>query len=246
MRRTMMIIVMFCITTVFAFGQEEDYKMLELVYLKPIPGADMEAAGKLMAEHNKKYHSEMPYKASVWSNLTGSRVGTLTWVMYPASFSAYDDRPAGKDHDQDWDKVVGPYFETVANEYWKVDSKLTYEPENAEDGDMVVFTIFDIKPGDSYRFKAMLEQITEVYKQKKYDYNFTVYWNQFENKDGRDVAIEVMFDKWSFLDEDHALKNDFEEVHGEGSWWKLIEEYRDVVISADDELSVLIPEMSVE
>lgn len=245
MRKTMMIIVMLCVTTIFAFGQD-DYKMLELVYLEPIPGVNLEDAGKLMAEHNKKFHSEEPYKASVWSNLTGSMVGTWTWVMYPANFTAYDERPMGKDHDQDWDKVIGPYFTVVANEYWKVDSKLSYEPEGVEDGEMVVFTVFDIHPGDSYRFKAMLEQITEVYKQKKYDYNFTVYWNQFDNKNGRDVAVEVMFDKWSFLDEDHSLKADFEEVHGEGSWWKLIEEYRDVVISADDELSVLLKDMSVE
>jgi hypothetical protein len=245
MRKTMMIIVMFCITSVFAFGQD-DYKMLELVYLKPLPGVDLEEAGKLMAEHNKKFHAESPYKASVWSNLTGSNVGTWTWVMYPATFSAYDSRPEGKAHDEDWDKVVGPYFEVVANEYWKVDSKLTYEPENSESSEKVVFTVYDIKPGDSYRFKAMLEKISEVYKQKKYTYNFTVYWNQFDNKNGRDVAIEVMFDKWSFLDEDHSLKADYEEVHGEGSWWKLIEEYRDVVVSADDELSVLLKGMSVD
>lgn len=241
----MMLAVMVFVTSIFAIGQD-DYKMLELVYLKPYPGADLEAASKAMADHNKKFHSESPYKASVWSNLTGSNVGTWTWVMYPASFSAYDNRPAGKDHDADWAKVVDPYFEVVANEYWKVDDKLTYEPEEDENGEKVVFTVFDIKPGDSYRFKAMLKNISEVYKQKKYDYNFTVYWNQFDNKQGRDVAIEVMFTKWSFLDEDHSLKKDYEEVHGEGSWWKLIEEYRDVVISADDELSVLMPEMSAE
>ena len=245
MRRTLMIIAVTLVTTFFAVGQD-DYKMLELVYLKPLPGADLEAASKAMAEHNKKYHAEDPYKASVWSNLTGSRVGQWVWVMYPATFSDYDSRPAGKEHDGDWDKVVGPYFELVANEYWKEDSKLTYVPENHEKGGKVVFTIYDIRPGDSYRFKALLEKISEVYKQKKYTYDFTVYWNKFDNKEGRDVAIEVMFDKWAFLDEDHALKTDYEEIHGEGSWWKLIEEYRDVVVSSEDELSVLMPDMSAE
>ncbi len=42
------------------------------------------------------------------------------------------------------------------------------------------------------------------------------------------------------------MKKDYEEVHGEGSWWKIIEEYRDVVVSADDEFSVRMPEMSIE
>ena len=245
MRRTIMVVVMAFVTTIFAFGQD-DYKMLELVYLEPLPGADLEAASKAIAEHNKKFHSETPYKSTVWSNLTGSRVGMWVWAMYPANFTEYDSRPAGKDHDKDWSNAIRPYFKLVANEYWKEDDKLSYKPEDFKDKEKLVFTVFDIKPGDSYRFKAILEKIAEVYKQKKYTYNFTVYRNQFENKEGRDVAIEVMFDKWAFMDEDHSLKKDFDEVHGEGSWWKLIEEYRDVVVSSEDELSILLPEMSSE
>ncbi len=245
MRKTMMIVVLFVCTTLIAFGQS-DYKMLELAYLKPLPGADLEAASKAIAEHNKKFHAEDPYKASVWSNMTGSMVGSWVWVMYPANFTHYDDRPSGKEHDKDWDKATRPYFKLIANEYWKEDDKLSYTPEEFKQAGKVVFTIFDIKPGDSYRFKAILEDISKVYNEKKYDYNFVVYWNQFENKNGRDVAIEVMFEKWSFLDADHGLKKDFEEVHGEGSWWKLIEEYRDIVISSEDELSILMPEMSAE
>lgn len=245
MRKTMMIVVLLICTTLISFGQS-DYKMLELAYLKPLPGADLEAAAKAMADHNKKYHAEHPYKASVWSNMTGSNVGTWTWVMYPANFSHYDDRPSGKEHDQDWDKAIGPYFTLVANEYWREDDKLSYTPEGYEKSGKVVFTIFDIEAGESYRFKAILEDVKKVYEDKKYDYNFSVYWNQFENKDGRDVAIEVMFDKWAFLDEDHSLKTDFDEVHGEGSWWKLIEEYNDIVVSSEDELSILMPELGAE
>ncbi len=245
MRKISTLAVILFAATMIAFGQN-DYKMLELVYLKPYPGADLEAASKAIAEHNKKFHNKEPYKSSVWSNLTGSMVGTWTWAMYPATFTDYDNRKNMEAHDKDWDKSITPFFEVVANEYWRVDDKLSYYPEDFKEGEKVVFTIFDIRPGDSYRFKAILEKINEVYNEKKYNYNFTVYWNQFENKNGRDVAIEVMFDKWAFMDEDHSMKKDYEEVHGEGSWWKIIEEYRDVVVSADDEFSVRMPEMSIE
>ncbi len=245
MRRIILSAAMFIAAAMIAFGQS-DYKMMELVYMKPIPGADLEAASKAIAQHNKKYHAEDPFKASVWSTLTGSMMGTWVWVMYPGTFTDYDNRPAGKDHDSDWDKAIGPYFKVVANEYWKEDEKHSYFPEEFKSGEKVVFTIFDIKPGENYRFKAILKKVAEVYKEKKYDRNFSVYWNRFENKDGRDVAIEVMFDKWAFLDEDHSMKKDYEEVHGEGTWFQLIEEYRDVVVSAEDELSVLMKEMSVE
>lgn len=245
MRKMILMAAAMLVTAGIAFGQS-DYKMLELVYLKPYPGADLEAASKAIAEHNKKYHNEDPYKSSVWANLTGSMVGTWTWAMYPATFSDYDNRKNMDAHDKDWDKSISPYFEVVTNEYWRVDDKLSYQPEDFNAKEKVVFTVYDIRPGDSYRFKAMLKKINEVYKQKKYAYNFEVYWNQFDNKNGRDVAIEVMFDKFAFLDEDHSLKKDFEEVHGEGSWWKLIEEYRDVVVSSDDELSVRMADMSIE
>jgi hypothetical protein len=245
MRKIVLTGAMFIATVMMVIGQS-DYKMMELVYLKPIPGTDLDEAVKAIADHNKKYHAEEPFKATVWSNLTGSMVGTWVWVMYPGTFTDYDGRPGGKDHDGDWDKAVLPYFTLVANEYWKEDDKLSYYPEERKDGDKVVFTVFDIKPGESYRFKALLKKVHEVYKEKAYDRNFSVYYNQFENKCGRDVAIEVMFDKWAFLDEDHSMKNDFEEVHGEGSWMMAIEEYRDVVVSAEDELSVLMKEMSAE
>jgi len=229
----------------FAFAQS-NYKMLELIYLKPIPGADMDAATKAMAEHNKKYHSEDPYKASVWSNLTGDRVGTICWAMYPATFTQYDERKNIEAHDKDWDKNVSSYYEVVADEFWKQDDDLSYWPEGFKWGKRVVWTVYDIKPGDGYRFKALLENIKEVYEKKNYNHNFTVFWNKFENKEGRDVAIEVDFDKWAFLDEDMHMKKDYEEVHGEGSWWKAVEEYRDVVVSAEDEVSEMIPEMSIQ
>lgn len=40
------------------------------------------------------------------------------------------------------------------------------------------------------------------------------------------------------------LYKDFEEIHGEGSWQKFLEELRGTVISSKDEVWVLIPELS--
>lgn len=36
---------------------------------------------------------------------------------------------------------------------------------------------------------------------------------------------------------------DYEEIHGEGSYRLAIEEYRDIVIGVEDELSEIIPEL---
>ena len=228
---------------VFAFSQT-DYKMWELTYLKPRAGADMKKAFENMAAHNKKYHAEKPYQATVWTNMTGSHVGDFVWAMGPSTFTDYDSRPNGKDHDEDWKNNVAPYFEVTLSEYWRQDDKIIYMPENASPNSKVIWTVYDLKPGDSYRFKALCEKIVEVYKQKNYPNYFQLYWNQFDNIAGRDVAIETGFDKWSFFDREDNFKKDFEEVHGEGSWWKAIEEYRDVVKASEDEVSEIIPELS--
>ncbi len=242
MKRTTMLIAMLMGAILITIGQT-DYKMWQLTYLKPLPGTDMEAAAKAMADHNKRFHADGKYEASVWANHTGTYLGTWVWVMGPATFTDLDGRPQGKDHEDDWNNNVAPYFTLVANEFWKLDEKKSYEPENFTHGNKVIWTVFDIKPGDGYRFAAILEKVAEVYKEKKYDHNFSVYWNKFDNKQGRDVVVEVSFNTWSFMDEDNKMKKDYEEVHGEGSWFKLIEEFRDVVVSSEDEVSVLIPEL---
>jgi hypothetical protein len=237
MKKLTLIFTLILGISLMAMGQSK-YKMFQLAYFKPLPNADMKAAKKAMMDHNKTFHNEGPFQASVWSNLTGEMTGTWAWVMGPTTFSDFDNRPMDEAHDSDWNKVVKGNFKLVANEYWRMDEKLSYAPEGYESGDKVIWTVYDLKGGDSYRFKAMVGKILEVYKQKEYTYDFTVYWNQFDNTDGRDVVTEVSFNKWSFLDRDRAFKKDFEEVHGEGSWWKLIEEYRDIVDSSYDELSV--------
>lgn len=242
MKRTVFLLAGFLCAAVIAFGQNDE-KIYEIMYLKPTAGKWSELT-KGMGDHNKKYHASGPFKVTVWSNYTGSHVNDIAWVMGPFTYTDLDSRPESKDHDNDWEENIAPYIEVTTQEYWSFDKDLSYKPENYNYGDKLVWTIFDLKPFEGYRFKEMCTKIIEVYKAKNYTYNFEVYWNDFDNKEGRDVAIEVDFEKWAFLDRDKTFKKDYEEVHGEGSFQHLLDEYRDIVISSEDELSELIPEMS--
>jgi hypothetical protein len=85
----------------------------------------------------------------------------------------------------------------------------------------------------------MLEKVVAVYKAKNYPYGFYVYENQFDSGDGEDVVIEWEFDKWSFFDVDMKFSKQYEEVHGEGTWTQFMEEYKDVVEKATDEIAEL-------
>lgn len=243
MKKTFLLLVAIISYAGVMFGQA-DYQMIEIMYLKPQPGK-MKELTKGMGEHNKKFHSaEGPYGASVWSCDLGLHYGQLAWVMGPCTFTDLDGRPSGKEHDDDWNANVEPYMESTGMEYWRFDKDHSYLPANFKPGTKLVWTVYDIKPFEGYRFKAMCDNIVEVYKAKNYTFNFQVFWNQFDSKEGRDAAIEVDFEKWAFLDRDDNFKKDYEEVHGEGSFQHLLDEYKDVVISANDELIEYMPEMS--
>jgi hypothetical protein len=245
MKRITLTLAAIIVAALFTFGQT-DYMMWEVTYLKP-KGDNAELLMTNLAAHVKKFHNSGPRKVSVWYNYTGSHVGELAWVMGPFTFTDLDTPFADeKGHEADWNKTIEPYVEVTTSDYWRLDDKLSYEPENYNFGGKVIWSVYDLVPFEGYRFKELCKKITEVYKQKSYPHSFQVYWNQFETREGRDVVIEVNFEKWSFLDEDEQFVKDYEEIHGEGSYRLAIEEYRDIVISVEDELSEILPELSAE
>jgi len=229
----------------FGFSQEADteYKMYEMIYIKPKTDK-LKELGEAMAKHNKTYHNEKPYTAYIWMAQTGPHTGEWVWVMGPLTFTDLDSRPETTEHLEDWRDNVMPYVKDVSEgEYWKYDDKVSYNPEGSFSG-KEVWTLYDIKPFEGYRFTALLEKVVEVYKEKDYPNYFQVYRSQFSSGSGRDVAIGFGFKNWAFFDEDDHFWKDYEEVHGEGSKWKFFEEYRDVVESSYDEVSEYIPELS--
>jgi hypothetical protein len=90
----------------------------------------------------------------------------------------------------------------------------------------------------------MLEKVVEVYNENNYEHSFSVYTSRFDSNDGEDVVLEWQFEKWAWFDREEKFRNDFEEVHGEGSWWKFMEDYRDCVESSFDELAVYMRDLS--
>jgi hypothetical protein len=217
--------------------------MYETQYMKP-KNDKLKELSAAMAAHNKKYHNTGPYSAYVWMAETGPHTGEWVWVMGPCTFTDLDSRPDTKEHTEDWMYKVMPFVESISDgEYWKLDDKLAYEPEGSFSG-KEVWTIYDIKPYEGYRFTALCEKVLEVYKKKSYPDYFQVYRSQFRSGNGRDVAIAFGFKNYAFFDEEDNFWKDYEEIHGEGSKWKFTEEYRDIVESSFEELSSLIPELS--
>ena len=88
-----------------------------------------------------------------------------------------------------------------------------------------------------------MKKIVEVFRAKKYDNSWHVYWNYFQTGNGRDISGVFGFDKWAFYDDDPVFIKDFEEIHGEGSWAETYEFMTEVTVEMTEELRELIPEL---
>jgi len=219
----------------------QDYTMYETQYLKVKPGKWQELSANMKA-HNRKFHSDDPYKARVWRVVNGKRSGQLVWVMGPCTFTDLDNRPADDDHESDWTGKVESLAEGHHNEYWRRQESLSYVPDDAIHK-IIRVRFLDVKDGETYRFRQLFSNITKVYEAKNHPHRLNVYRNRFRNSSGREWATVNYYDKWADLDVSRNFPDDYEEVHGEGSWRLFLEEWEDVVVSADDEYRELMPEL---
>lgn len=230
--------------TAFSFAQEdESYTMFENTHMV-VKTDRFKEFNKAMADHNKKYHAEGAYYANFWMVSVGANAGDFVWSMGPCTYSDLDSRPTGKDHMEDWLYNVMPNVKYIKEtNYWKLDEKHSYNA-TAGNNTKLSIRIYDLEDWQEYRFKELLKKVVEVYTEKKYEWNFGTYWSQFNVQDDEDVAIVFGFDKWAWFDKDPQFKNDFEEIHGEGSWQAFREELRGTIKGVKDQVWEMIPELS--
>ena len=222
---------------------QADYKMYLQILLEPKLDQISQFEENL-AEHNKKFHSEGFREVVVYSISSGSNAGKYAWVMGPLTFTDLDGHELNKAHDVDWNNNVLALCSEVSDfEWWKFQDELSYTPEGSQTG-KEVFTVYDIKKGEGYRFKEVVKKAVEVYKAKEYPDYFRVYFAEFASDSNRDVALSSGFKTWTSLDEKSTFKKDFEEVHGAGSWDPFLKEYQASFNSYEDELSLLMPHLS--
>ena len=226
-------------------AQEDDYStfMYETIYLTPIPAKIAELNAGLSA-HNKKYHGEGDYSAWVQSVLTGRHTGEYVWGMGPGNFARLDSRPAANGHDDDWNTSVMPYISEMSNaEYWVRSADHNYTPEEDPGGNKIRIRFYRVKRGQNQKFSEMFTKIVEVFRSKGYNRFVSLYWNNFPTARGRNAATVSGVPNWAMYDEDGTFVADFESVHGEGTFEKWLEEWRDVTEWVDNEIRQTVPEL---
>ncbi|RLB64322.1 MAG: hypothetical protein DRH08_09810 [Deltaproteobacteria bacterium] len=196
-----------------------------------------------MLKHNEKYHTTGPYHANVWMVSTGYHPGSIVWSMGPCSFSHLDSRPTSKDHNEDWTENVMPNVERVIETgYWRRSDKISYMPDDSLFSKLLI-TVYDLAQWQEYRFKDIMGKVSEVYKANNTPHSFSVYFPAFDMPNGRDVAVVWGFKEYAVFDDDWKFKSQYEEAHGEGSWQKVMDEYRAIVKSSVDEIWEIMPGM---
>lgn len=205
-------------------AQTNESLVIENVMLtvKPDKIAEFEAG---IAAHNKKFHASGPYGARVYTILNGKNAGKYMLIMGPLPWSAMDGRPASKEHTDDNNKNINQYIESeVEVNYMKMHPDLSNFSKDFEINKVSVFMI-DIK-----RFKDMdfmdkvVKKVAKMYKEKMPDQIYGLYTNEIPNMDGMDFAWVDFFDNSSWMAKDDTFMQDFEEVHGTGSFQQFIKD----------------------
>ncbi|MBL7860873.1 MAG: hypothetical protein JNJ65_06895 [Cyclobacteriaceae bacterium] len=224
MRRVILVLglLAFMLTGVQAQAPYEQFESTPM-----LPKADkVDLFKKGLAAHNKKYHATDPYKASVWTDITGPTSGYYYWFMGPTTWAQMDARPAGGEHQLDWDKNVTPYVESYGEvSYWRMNKDVNYMPEGAS---AAAFTksrgrFHTVKPGQMDRYIEQMKKVAAVNKHMKSAASFYLAVRQGASK-GPHVVTYSDFTSWSWLDSNTNFQKEFDVVHGVGAYAKFIDE----------------------
>jgi hypothetical protein len=205
-------------------SQTNESLVIENVMLtvKPEKIAEFEAG---IAAHNKKFHATGPFGARVYNIDNGKNAGKYMLIMGPLPWSALDGRPASKEHAEDNNKNVNQYLESeVEVNYMKMHPDLSNFSKDFEINKISVFMV-DIK-----RFKDMdfmekvVKKVVKMYKEKMPDQIYGLYTNEMPNMDGMDFAWVDFFDSYSWMAKDDTFMQDFEDVHGAGSFQQFMKD----------------------
>ncbi len=227
MKRLVFILLCF---PLLMFGQEEKAPNLYEVVNCKVKAGQEEAFEAAVKSHNDQFHAENTlYRARLAYNLNGPFAGMYTWLMGPTSYTAIDDRPGKGAHDDDWAKVTDMVEEFDAPTYWTFSDKLSHIPDG-DVGKKRLIWMYDLKQGKGAKWAELIGKVKKVYMEKRPDEPFIVVWNDFaDTKAGMDAAVIFAFDKWAWMDRESNFSEQYEEVHGNGTWHNFLNEFGETV-----------------
>lgn len=236
----MIFVMTFGIITNVNAQDDSSYSMWENITLTP-DYTKLKEFGENMSKHNKKYHQNGPYKATVYNIVTGPNIGKVVWQMGPLNYSHLDSRPSDGGHDEDWRDNVMPFIKKMNHgEYWKQDDKLSnvsmLDPKNTHP--ILFIRYFEAAKGHGYSIDNLLKQMSDAVKAMEGENPWGVYDNEFRQgyTIGRHLAWVSFSKSWAEFDDAPKFKKTFLKVHGEDSWNAFIKGMADSFSNSWDEV----------
>lgn len=244
----LMLVMVFGVSVTLNAQEDKDYQMWESIMLTP-DNTKLKILADNMRKHNEKYHSEDPYKATVYNISSGPNSGKIIWEMGPMMFKHNDTRPSDGGHDDDWRDNVMPYIKKVHTiEYWSKDDKLSNTgslTDNNSDHPIMFVRYFEINQDHSYTMKSVFKQVSETIKSLPGDNPWGLYYNAFLQGDlGRHVAAVSFYKNWAQFDEDRKFKDAYEKLHGDNTWDSFLDTLDDTFTNRWDEVWIYNKHMS--
>ncbi|WP_412985983.1 hypothetical protein [Pontimicrobium sp. IMCC45349] len=244
----LMLVMVFGVSVTLNAQEDKDYQMWESIMLTP-DNTKLKILADNMRKHNEKYHSEDPYKATVYNISSGPNSGKIIWEMGPMMFKHNDTRPSDGGHDDDWRDNVMPYIKKVHTiEYWSKDDKLSNTSsltDNNSDHPIMFVRYFEINQDHSYTMKSVFKQVSETIKSLPGDNPWGLYYNAFLQGDlGRHVAAVSFYKNWAQFDEDRKFKDAYEKLHGDNTWDSFLDTLDDTFTNRWDEVWIYNKHMS--
>lgn len=198
-----------------------------------------------IAAHNKRFHASDPYGARVYYISSGPNVGKYMWVMGPLPWSAMDERPEDKAHDDDWVNNVVQYITTDSDQsYWRFHNQLSNFPKDFK-VDKLLLDTYDVKRFKNEGVMASMEKVARVMKEKLPDMTYGVYTNEMPStKDGRDLSMVFFFDDMAWMGQESKFVKAYEELYGANSWEAFMKEWGETTDGMQSELWIFEPELS--
>ena len=220
--------------------EEPEYIMFRNIKLTPKKDkiADFMSA---ISAHNKQYHSgEQPFHANVWMPIGGPDMGSIIYSIGPLTYADMDDRKTEEGHDEDWQKVLSLCEDISDMGFWRLNPESS-TPSGPTYSKLRI-RIITTAPREGYRFQEVMKKIAQVYDEKGYDRSHWIYNRRGASNDGGDVAVVFGYNNWAEMDLN--LSQDYEEIHGENSWSRFLDEIEESVEGVEDHLWQLNQEAS--
>ena len=224
------------INTYSQSGQDASPMAVETMCFIPKRGMEDKFEADVVT-HNKKFHTDGKYVASLRKIEYGSKAEWYVWVMGPTSYETLDN-PLGKTngHEDDWNTTVDPLVEEYgATLFWNFNAKLSYGLDIVRKSKHFEVWSVDLKPGQYYRFKAITEKLKKVYEAQG-NTAFIVLDNNLHTAGGPDVMLVWSFDTYAGWMKDPGPKAEYEKQNGEGSWQRLLDEWMDIIVDYNSDI----------